>query len=360
MTISLCFRHDGRYECYFFANNEEDRKSKIYKDNRVYCLGYIRMDQTAGDFVRQAASSVSIYSEVQSVSIIGKIVWDILNHGPKGEADVTVRFLKLPYGIPREQLLKLNVHFRLKDSYFRHLNMAVQMLKPAALQKLVLEKDDFQSVIPTDLKYQFPKHFKLDSFSQRPAFCKIMSSSPRLPFLVTGPFGTGKTRLLASTAYYVLENMQASRVLIITHHKQTASDYVNKYFANNPNCNTANTIRLVRYKKAHSNKPDFEKSVEDIRLEPDQLKPCHLMITTFGTFLALLDETYSPHDLMLMLQPGYFSHILIDEGAQAREPETVAAFLLADTNTKIVIAGDNMQVSLKSFVQEVLLPNFRQ
>jgi superfamily I DNA and/or RNA helicase len=39
-----------------------------------------------------------------------------------------------------------------------------------------------------------------------------------------------------------------------------------------------------------------------------------------------------------------FTHILIDEAAQALEPECVTPLAMADGNTKIVLAGDHMQV----------------
>jgi superfamily I DNA and/or RNA helicase len=39
-----------------------------------------------------------------------------------------------------------------------------------------------------------------------------------------------------------------------------------------------------------------------------------------------------------------FTHILIDEAAQALEPECVTPLVMADGNTKIVLAGDHKQV----------------
>ena len=41
----------------------------------------------------------------------------------------------------------------------------------------------------------------------------------------------------------------------------------------------------------------------------------------------------------------FFTHILLDEAAQAREPEAVAPLCMANQNTKIVIAGDDCQVN---------------
>jgi len=58
-----------------------------------------------------------------------------------------------------------------------------------------------------------------------------------------------------------------------------------------------------------------------------------LIITTFLT---------APHLTFYDVKP--FTHILIDEGAQTREPEAIAPLVLAGDNAKIVIAGDHLQV----------------
>lgn len=42
---------------------------------------------------------------------------------------------------------------------------------------------------------------------------------------------------------------------------------------------------------------------------------------------------------------GFFTHILLDEAAQAMECETIMPLALATQNTRIVLAGDHMQVS---------------
>ena len=41
---------------------------------------------------------------------------------------------------------------------------------------------------------------------------------------------------------------------------------------------------------------------------------------------------------------GLFTHILLDEAAQAMESETIMPLALATKNTRIVLAGDHMQV----------------
>jgi len=45
----------------------------------------------------------------------------------------------------------------------------------------------------------------------------------------------------------------------------------------------------------------------------------------------------------------FFTHILLDEGAQTREPEVIAPLSMAGKNTKIVIAGDQNQAGFVHF-----------
>lgn len=51
----------------------------------------------------------------------------------------------------------------------------------------------------------------------------------------------------------------------------------------------------------------------------------------------------------LNLKRGYFTHILLDEAAQALECEAIMPLALADVNTRIVLAGDHMQMSPEIF-----------
>ena len=74
-----------------------------------------------------------------------------------------------------------------------------------------------------------------------------------------------------------------------------------------------------------------------------------VVITTLAT---------SMHLLQLQLNHGFFTHILVDEAAQALEPEALTPLVLAGPNTKVVFTGDHMQVKkthiieLKSFSNE--------
>ena len=72
-------------------------------------------------------------------------------------------------------------------------------------------------------------------------------------------------------------------------------------------------------------------------LAPIQKKPHQSMVAIwFVTSLGLFSKCE--------VQPGYFTHILIDEAAQAREAEIAAVLSLANEHTKVIIAGDHLQV----------------
>ena len=45
-----------------------------------------------------------------------------------------------------------------------------------------------------------------------------------------------------------------------------------------------------------------------------------------------------------LLSPGHFTHILLDEAAQALETEAIIPLVLADKRTRVVLAGDHMQM----------------
>ena len=81
---------------------------------------------------------------------------------------------------------------------------------------------------------------------------------------------------------------------------------------------------------------DKGKSTEAFRLPSrDDVLRHRVVVSTLGTCRALFD---------MDLRRGFFSHILIDEAAQALETETLTPITLAGNNTKVVFTGDHMQV----------------
>ena len=68
----------------------------------------------------------------------------------------------------------------------------------------------------------------------------------------------------------------------------------------------------------------------------DEIRDHNVIITTLAS-ARMLWRFYQDGRLR-------FTHILIDEAAQALEPECVTPLVMVDGNTKIVLAGDHKQV----------------
>ena len=229
---------------------------------------------------------------------------------------------------------------------------AVEELPATMVQRLLPEFADFalkQSQRVTNEEYEknvVPKDgiLELDQIFQQEAADAVLCSPPGPPFLLTGPFGTGKTRLIARLTHQILHTIKDSRVLISVHHHQTADTYPWNFFAK---FKPSNRLPCAIYRLLPDSRApeDLVKSghnvitcsasqLSDNRKEND----VRLVVTTNETALRLI------HDVKL--PSGYFTHIFIDEAAQCTEPEALMPLLLAGPNTKVILAGDHLQVSL--------------
>ncbi|XP_010854355.1 PREDICTED: probable helicase with zinc finger domain isoform X2 [Bison bison bison] len=131
------------------------------------------------------------------------------------------------------------------------------------------------------------------------------------PVLIIGPYGTGKTFTLAQAVKHILQQ-QETRVYFRNRWVKTVHPVVHQY---------------CLISSAHSTFQMPQK--EDI------LKH-RVVVVTLNTsqYLCQLD-----------LEPGFFTHILLDEAAQAMECETIMPLALATRHTRVVLAGDHMQLS---------------
>ena len=242
----------------------------------------------------------------------------------------------------------LEISFVLKRWYFDNLCKALEKLSPATINRLVpayasdfTNSDDKPNLAqPTN---SLNSIIKLDEGSfnlQMEALKLIMScQAGKAPVLVVGSFGTGKTRLLARAAYQILGDNPSNRVLICTHHQHCADTFITNYFLKMKNRGwNVHAVRLVPSQWHGRIPPDCQNYYEDVR--DFHFNECdhRLIVTTFSTSFNLLRGDHNIHK-------GCFSHILLDEGAQAREPESIIPLCLADSSTKIIIAGDHKQVT---------------
>ena len=242
-----------------------------------------------------------------------------------------------------------NVHvsFKVKHSYFENLQKSLDRLHPDIIQKLMPNPQNLQSHQP-DLHMathpMYEPYEKLCSPDQLKALKTItLCPSGGPPVVIAGPFGTGKTRILAIAVQFLFEQPTSSfaRILVCTQQRVSA-DYYFETFLNlqqTRNVTFSNIFLLRDYGFRHSNLKMYYRNVHDfanISKYPDSEPHQMLIVTT----------SLNAPRLAKFLRQGFFTHIFIDEGAHMREPEAVAPLCLADSNTMIVVAGDHHQVLL--------------
>ncbi|XP_023676139.1 probable helicase with zinc finger domain isoform X1 [Paramormyrops kingsleyae] len=165
------------------------------------------------------------------------------------------------------------------------------------------------------------------------------------PVLIIGPYGTGKTFTLAQAVKHILKQ-QESRVLICTHSNSAADLYIKDYLHPYVEAGNSHARPLRVYFRNR-----WVKTVHPI------VQQYCLISSTQFTFQMPEREDIIKHRVVVMtlstsqylcqldLEPGLFTHILLDEAAQAMECETIMPFALASKSTRIVLAGDHMQLS---------------
>ena len=319
------FRCDKPLEISLFTHNDEMYGSLV---------GLTSNDVV---YIEQAATHVVITASGTTVS--AEI--DNFHVSKKGLEVVNVKFNdEHSFRLLKSKISKQSphpVHFILKHSYFRNLHRSLDKVNSRIINCLIPDNLQPEQERFPRTAYPVEDFLWLDKEYQLLALKKMMACDNSAPFLLTGPFGTGKTRVLATAAITFLKRC-ANRVLICTSHLQSADAYIDNYFGpmvdNNTLPRNVNPIRLVggdQYNYHGKYRYLFKSSRN--HQEINLIKQSRLIITTFLTAPYLIN-----------LKVRCFTHILIDEGAQTREPETIAPLGLADDNTKIVIAGDHLQV----------------
>ena len=239
-----------------------------------------------------------------------------------------------PYRSP----VKVKVEFELKHSYFNNLHSAVEQLSPEVIARILPQAREFETnyhlQIPDLRQYKGCSNDQLNAL-QTIATCP--SNGP--PILIAGAFGTGKTHILAVTAHYLFKSSKGNhpaRVLVCTQQRASADTFLECY------------LDLM--------KPQ-EEEIYLIRREGfknPRLKRWYHTVAQFGSYIdrssyrnrtnyLIIAPCLTALQLASIIPRGFFTHILLDEGAQTREPEAVAPLCMAGRNTKIVIAGDQNQ-----------------
>ena len=332
--------------------NKEENKHENAEANRYQRYGFIVLSEEDGDAMSYAQQASEHSNLVVSLSNTKEIEIETEFYNS--------RFLRVddrkdypvegfPIGLTEDQVDKILrffnkknrgfmgrviVKFKLKYSYFNRLHKAIDNIAPEVLKRIMPKhSSDFtdycSSHIENDASDPKKKHDINLGKSQLQALQVIQScNSSKAPVLVVGSFGSGKTHLIARAAYEILQENPESHVLVCAHHQSSVHNFEKYYFKHLTKASNSKLIRLT---------PGFRWNEKITKELPNY----NLIVATFSTSLYLIEY----------LPKGHFTHVLLDEDAQVREPETIASLCLANENTKIVIAGARYHKQVRKVLQ---------
>ena len=236
--------------------------------------------------------------------------------------------------------IKVHAHFEINHKYFKKLRQAIDNVNSDILEKLFPESTVFTHHVHQESAFiEKAQKFDLDEEYQTKVLKQLMCCSSCAPYLIVGPFGTGKTYVIAATLAILLKDPK-NRILVCTQQHICADAICHSLQERSEK--PAAVLRLFPNEQALYNSKIKHHTLTTCtfmkKTNAKYLNAWSAIITTFGTALNL--KTMADAALL-----HNFSHILVDEGAQAREPEVLESLILAKRDTKIVIAGDNQQVS---------------
>ncbi|XP_023598365.1 LOW QUALITY PROTEIN: helicase with zinc finger domain 2 [Trichechus manatus latirostris] len=169
---------------------------------------------------------------------------------------------------------------------------------------------------------------------------------PIPPLLIYGPFGTGKTYTLAMASLEVTRQPH-TKVLICTHTNSAADIYIREYFHGHVSSGhpEATPLRVM-----YTDRPPSQTDAATLRyccLTEDGRAFRPPTRTELQRHCIVVTTTSQACELRV--PAGFFSHILIDEAAQMLECEALTPLRYATPHTRIVLAGDHLQVTPKLF-----------
>ncbi|KAH9035956.1 P-loop containing nucleoside triphosphate hydrolase protein [Lactarius hengduanensis] len=154
-----------------------------------------------------------------------------------------------------------------------------------------------------------------------------------VPFIIFGPPGTGKTSTLVESIMQLLRRDASFKILACTPSNAAADLLVERLAAAGLTVNQL--LRLNARSRVMKSIPELVRTFS-VNRESEDLLAFRVVISTCSSAGLLQMEN---------IPAGHFSHIVIDEAAQAEEPLAlipIAAFSNKDTN--VILVGDPQQL----------------
>lgn len=191
---------------------------------------------------------------------------------------------------------------------------------------------------------------QLNHYQKNAVVQVLRSECHPLPYIIFGPPGTGKTTTLIEAIVQTFLNIPGCRIIVGTH-TNSAADFITSKLIKY-DFMECNLVRLIGYNFSLSDKlsSDLKKYYVTIN---HQERPENVIDDgirrnfswkTLDDYRIIISTNICVGQTQGKLMKK-FSHIFIDEAAQAVEPEILIPFMLADKkDTKIVLAGDSKQM----------------
>ncbi|XP_062616187.1 probable helicase with zinc finger domain isoform X1 [Saccostrea cucullata] len=263
-------------------------------------------------------------------------------------------FLRLPekcvseLNLTCDQEFHAEIQFQLNRVPMCEMHSAIDQLPTLDLVFPPLQRIPTSPWYPEDMEFSETVSERLNE-KQKAAIRGITAAGDKClpPLLLVGPWGTGKTYTLAQAAKHALE-VENNRILICTHSNSAADLYIKDFIHPIVKEGHMDAVPLRIYYRHR-----WVQTVPDVVLQYCLLE----MSASQGNFRMPSREEVDRHRIIITtlktarylcdldLPQGYFSHIFVDEAAQALESETLIPLSLAGRTTKIILAGDHMQLN---------------
>ncbi|ESO89024.1 hypothetical protein LOTGIDRAFT_154099 [Lottia gigantea] len=238
--------------------------------------------------------------------------------------------------------LQVNIRFKMDRGLFYRMHHAVDILQNMDVVFPPVNKLNVINWNEEDIKISGGRLSEDQLKTVRHIVAKKKNYSP--PLIVYGPFGTGKTETLAESTKILLTEKKC-RILICTFTNSAADIYFTKYLDEFLQSKRLINSTLRIYHKdrrlktvPESCRPYILYSEEDNSFylpSKEDILSKKLIVTTVETAIEL--TTLNVNEL--------FTHIFIDEAAQALECQLLIPLSLANDKTCIVLTGDHRQMN---------------